>query len=147
MGQVKLGEDWPENYVLSDQIGYILRKANQRHAGIFSETMPADLTPTRFSAMVKLLELGSLSQNELGRHTAMDIATIKGVVDRLRSRGLVESKKDSKDARRQLIELTPKGKELILSAIPLARQVSKKTTDTLTKSETLHLSRLLHKIT
>jgi len=42
--------------------------------------MRSDLTPTRFAAMAKLLEHGSLSQNELGRMTAMDIATIKGVV-------------------------------------------------------------------
>ena len=68
-------------YLLDDQVGFILRKANQLHASIFSNLIPNDLTPTKFSALAKLYELGSLSQNELGRFIAMDAANIKGVID------------------------------------------------------------------
>lgn len=135
------------DYELNGQIGFILRKANQRHTGLFSEVMPSDLTPTRFAALAKLLECGTLSQNELGRLTSMDVATIKGVVDRLRSRELVESHRDPQDARRQLIQLTPKGTEIILDAIPKARQVTNKTTSALTDAEAELLATLLQKIT
>ena len=78
-----------EPYVLDDQIGYLLRLANQRHTLIFQEQAVLELTPTQFSAMVRLLDEGECSQNELGRRTAMDVATVKGVVDRLRAKGLV----------------------------------------------------------
>ena len=64
------------------------------------------LTPTQFSALVKLLEVGECSQNELGRKTAMDVATIKGVVDRLRQRDLVVVRPDPADKRRSLISLS-----------------------------------------
>lgn len=138
--------DPKKSYVLEEQIGHILRKASQRHTGIFSNNMPSDLTPTRFAAMAKLLECGALSQNELGRLTAMDIATIKGVVDRLRHRGFVASQKDPNDARRQLIELTPKGHQIIASAIPLALNVSDQTTSSLNASETEQLLQLLQRI-
>lgn len=96
--------------------------------------------------MVKLLECGPLSQNELGRLTAMDVATIKGVVDRLRQRNLVSSKKDPKDARRQLIDLTLKGERAIKLAIPYAHEVTKKTVDPLTAVETKQLVKLLGKL-
>lgn len=133
-------------YILEDQIGHVLRKVSQRHTSIFSTVMPTELTPTRFAAMAKLWELGPLSQNELGRLTAMDIATIKGVVDRLRVRNLVESERDPNDARRQLIKLTSKGEEVIKKAIPDALEVTKLTVDALTQAETKQLLKLLVKL-
>ena len=133
-------------YILEDQIGHVLRKVSQRHTSIFSTVMPTELTPTRFAAMAKLWELGPLSQNELGRLTAMDIATIKGVVDRLRVRNLVESKRDPNDARRQLIKLTSKGEEVIKKAIPDALEVTRLTVDALTQAETKQLLELLLKL-
>ena len=136
----------PKTYILEDQIGHILRKVSQRHGSIFSDHMPSDFTPTRFAAMAKLLERGPLSQNELGRLTAMDVATIKGVVDRLRQRKLVTSKKDPDDARRQLVKLTPKGERTIEAAIPSALAVTKLTVDPLTKTETKQLLDLLSKL-
>ena len=135
------------HYKLEEQIGQILRKASQRHTGIFSELMPDNLTPTRFAALAKLLESGPLSQNELGRLTAMDIATIKGVVDRLRQRDLVVSNKDPNDARRQLISLTPAGLEAIQLAIPKATEVTAQTVSALTTEEEEQLVMLLKKIT
>ena len=133
-------------YILEDQIGHVLRKVSQRHTSIFSSVMPTELTPTRFAAMAKLWELGPLSQNELGRLTAMDIATIKGVVDRLRVRNLVESERDPNDARRQLIKLTSKGEEVIKKAIPDALEVTRLTVDALTQAETKQLLKLLLKL-
>jgi len=76
----------------------------------------------------------------------MDIATIKGVVDRLRERQFIESKKDPKDARRQLISLTRKGERMIKAAIPVAQEVTSKTVEPLTSSETKQLVQLLKKI-
>ena len=45
-----------KEYSLDDQVGFILRKANQRHSGIFYNLVPNDLTPNRFSALEKLYE-------------------------------------------------------------------------------------------
>jgi MarR family transcriptional regulator, lower aerobic nicotinate degradation pathway regulator len=133
-------------YNLDEQIGFLLRLASQRHTGIFSDLMFADLTPTRFSAMAKLYEKGSLSQNELGRQTAMDVATIKGVVDRLRDRGFVETAPDPDDARRQRINLTRSGLKLIKQALPIAADITAKTLEPLTEKEARTLQRLVKKI-
>jgi hypothetical protein len=73
--------DREEPYVLDEQVGFALRQAQQRHTTIFAAKMIEDLTPTQWAALAKLRELGDCSQNHLGRLTAMDAATIKGVVD------------------------------------------------------------------
>ncbi|MGC6526484.1 MAG: MarR family winged helix-turn-helix transcriptional regulator [Paracoccaceae bacterium] len=98
--------DPKEQYVLEKQVGYLMRLAGQRHTTIFQSVAPLGLTPTQFSALVKLLELGECSQNELGRKTAMDVATIKGVVDRLRQRDFALVRPDPVDKRRSLISLS-----------------------------------------
>ncbi len=125
----------PESYRLEDQVGFILRQASQRHSAIFSGGIPDGLTPTRFAALAKLFELGAMSQNELGRRTAMDGATIKGVVDRLRARALVRTRPDPTDARRHLVELTASGRALAEQAIPAAAVISEKTLEPLNDRE------------
>src|SRR6266436_5189879 len=81
-------------YVLEEQIGFILRQVWQRHATIFAREIGINLTPTQWAALAKLTETGPCSQNQLGRLTAMDVATIKGVIDRLTARGLTETSPD-----------------------------------------------------
>src|SRR5206468_11474424 len=74
------------SYILDEQIGFILRQVWQRHSTIFARDIGINLTPTQWAALAKLAETGPCSQNLLGRLTSMDVATIKGVIDRLRQR-------------------------------------------------------------
>ena len=76
-------------YVLDEQVGFLMRVAMQRHTAIFMSRMIEALTQTQFAALAKLYEVGPCSQNHLGRLIYLDAATIKGVVDRLGARGLV----------------------------------------------------------
>ena len=93
------------SYILDEQIGFILRQVWQRHATIFAREIGINLTPTQWAALAKLTETGPCSQNLLGRLTAMDVATIKGVIDRLTARGLTETSADPEDGRRLLVSL------------------------------------------
>src|ERR1044072_5365366 len=103
----KNGEDQSSaSYRLDDQVGFLLRRVTQRHVAIFAAKMGEDITPMRWAVLAKLHEAGPSSQNRLGRSTAMDGATIKGVVDRLMGRGLIETRPDPLDARRRVIGLT-----------------------------------------
>jgi DNA-binding MarR family transcriptional regulator len=114
-------------YVLDEQVGFILRQVSQRHAVIFSRDIGADLTPTQWAALAKLAETGPCSQNQLGRLTAMDVATIKGVIDRLTARGLTETSADPEDGRRLRVSLTRMGQQLAEKVAANALAVSKET--------------------
>lgn len=134
------------DYQLNQQVGFVLRQVVQRHSNIFSGLINNDLTPTQFSALAKLQEIGVCSQNMLGRHTAMDAATIKGVIDRLRVHGLIKSVADPEDKRRVLIALTSKGKEITAEALIKGLEITTKTLAPLNKEEQQTLLSLLNKI-
>jgi DNA-binding MarR family transcriptional regulator len=101
-------------YRLEVQAGHLLRRAHQRATSIFQELIgDAQITPTQFAALVKLHDHGGLSQNHLGRLTAMDPATIQGVTRRLQERALIVARPDPKDRRRTSLSLSPAGVELV----------------------------------
>jgi len=133
-------------YVLEKQIGFLLRQANQRHTSIFAARIPEGLTTTQFAALAKLHEVGPCSQNHLGRLTAMDAATIKGVVDRLTKRGFVLSRPDRRDTRLLVLRLTKSGLAAIEAAIPFAVSVTEETLHPLSPSERASLLKLIRKL-
>jgi DNA-binding MarR family transcriptional regulator len=133
-------------YVLEEQIGFILRQVWQRHAAIFAREIGISLTPTQWAALAKLSETGPCSQNHLGRLTAMDIATIKGVIDRLTARGLTETSADPGDGRRLLVSLTRAGQQLAEKAMPNALAISRETLAPLDAGERETLVALLGKL-
>jgi MarR family transcriptional regulator, lower aerobic nicotinate degradation pathway regulator len=133
-------------YVLDEQVGFLLRQVSQRHAALFAEGIGDDLTPTQWAALAKLAELGPTSQNLLGRRTAMDAASIKGVVDRLTRRGLVETRPDPEDGRRLLVALTRAGRALAAETAPRALAVTDATLAPLDPGERATLVTLLGKL-
>jgi DNA-binding MarR family transcriptional regulator len=134
-----------DEYRLQDQIGFVLRRAHQRHVAVFALRI-ADLTPPQFAALAKLYDIGVTSQNQLGSTVAMDAATIKGVIERLKARGLVEVEKHESDKRRLMVMLTAEGRETVARLIPLAREISAETLSPLSPREAATLVKLLSKI-
>lgn len=133
-------------YCLDDQVGYLLRLASQRHAAIFQKHISQDLTPTQFSTLMRVAEHGEVSQNHLGRLAAMDIATIKGVVDRLKQKGLLETEADPNDKRRSIISLTESGQRMINALQRDGQVISNETQSPLKPAEQKKLLELLKKI-
>lgn len=135
-----------QDYHLDDQVGYLLRLASQRHAGIFLQEISRKLTPTQFSTMLRISEQGEMSQNHLGRVGSMDVATIKGVVDRLKAKEFIKSRADEGDKRRSLISLTAKGEEMIKALKSDGLRISDETLAPLRGSERKTLISLLKKL-
>src|SRR5215831_4475206 len=134
------------SYVLDEQIGFILRQVWQRHTAIFAKDIGINLTPTQWAALSKLAETGPCSQNQLGRLTAMDVATIKGVIDRLTARGLTETSPDPEDGRRLLVSLTRAGQQMAEKAAPNALAITKETLAPLDAKEREMLIGLLNRL-
>ena len=136
-----------KGYVLDDQVGHLSRCAHQRHTSIFQDQIgDSQLTPLQFAALVKLSDLGEVSQNHLGRLTAMVAATMQGVIRRLFARRLLERRPDPIDQRRVLLRLTPNGTTLLATCIANGFTVSEKTLEPLTPSERTSLLDLPRRI-
>jgi DNA-binding MarR family transcriptional regulator len=130
-------------YRLDEQVGFLLRRATQRHVAIFAAHLGDDITPMQWATLAKLHELGPTSQSRLGRNTAMDGATIKGVVDRLTARGLIETRTDPEDGRRRVVSLTEAGRLLVEGRLAEAIAATDDTLAPLTLAERVQLLGLL----
>lgn len=135
------------SYRLEDQVGFMLRKVLQKNTEIFNEVMSGfELTSMQFAILAKLDDIGTISQNHLGRHAAMDPATTFGVVGRLMKRGLIEQSADSSDARLTLLALSPRGRRLVAHMKERGAEVSERTMAALTAEEARTFLHLLSKL-
>ncbi len=136
-----------DDYRLEDQVGHLLRRAHQRHTAIFQDGIgELQLTPTQFAALVKVRDLGQVSQNQLGRLTAMDPATIQGVIQRLEARKLISREPDPSDRRCTILRLSPSGQALAADAVSRAKEITDSTLSPLTPAERETFLRLLRKL-
>jgi MarR family transcriptional regulator, lower aerobic nicotinate degradation pathway regulator len=135
-------------YILEEQVGHLLRRAHQRATAIFMAELGDrfDLTPTQYAVLVKLHEHGEQSQNQLGRLTAMDPATVQGVIRRLEERGLIERAADEIDRRRSLLRLSAEGAALVRAAMACGPGVSDATLAPLSPAEQARFLILLRKL-
>ena len=94
------------------------------------------------------MEGGAVSQNRLGRLTAMDPATMQGVIRRLGERGLVARRADPTDRRRTLLSLTAAGRALVEDGLGArGSKVTAATLAPLRPGERATFLRLLKKLT
>ena len=122
-GPTNTAADALSGFTVEDHVGFLLRRAHQRHVALFTARLAAsELTPTQFTALLKTVELGRITQNHLGRLAAMDPATIQGVVRRLAARGLMRRGLDKMDRRTTVLEPTEAGVVLITKVVACARQ-------------------------
>lgn len=135
MSDSQPGGTSPDDYELGAQVGHLLRRANQRHRAIFAAEMPRRLPPTQFAALAALHEHGQLSQNRLGRITAMDSATIAGVVSRLADQSWVATEPSETDNRMVTVNLTGQGRQLIESLIEPAKRITERTLETIPEAD------------
>ncbi|MBF7688552.1 MarR family winged helix-turn-helix transcriptional regulator [Acinetobacter rathckeae] len=134
-------------YVLDQQVGYLLRKAYQRHLAIFQQNIGSpQLTSVQFTVLYTVNLLGHCSQKELVESTAIDQATIRGIVERLIKRELLLQSQDAIDKRKVKIHITELGKITLAEATEKAQLISSKTLEILNPAEQLALLYLLKKL-
>jgi MarR family transcriptional regulator, lower aerobic nicotinate degradation pathway regulator len=135
------------DFRVEDHIGFLLRRAHQRHVALFTAAMAhCDVTPTQFTALLKTVQLQRVTQNLLGRQAAMDPATIQGVVRRLIARGLIRRSSDPLDRRTAVLEPTEAGVALITDVMACARQAHEAALAPLSAQERTDLLQLLRKV-
>ncbi len=139
--------DVRDGYVLERQAGHLLRRAHQRHSSIFQENIGENqLTPLQFAALVKLRDEDEVSQNQLGRLTAMDAATMQGVIKRLTSRNLILRRPDPDDRRRLILSLSHEGRRLINRLLSNGGEITELTLAPLNQAEQKIFLQLLTKL-
>ena len=135
-------------YSLEHHPAHLIRRAHQRATAAFQTVLANDdLTPTQHAALASVLKHGELSQNHLGRLTAMDPSTISLVVRALMKRGLIARRASKTDQRMSMIALTELGVRFTLERLDSSMQVARRLLEPLSVTEQATLLDLLRRIT
>lgn len=136
-----------EHYDYTQQVGHLLRKVYQRHVAIFQQHVgDAQITAVQFITLCALRDHGPSAQNDLVRYTAVDQATIRGVVERLKARDLVSLGPDPTDKRKVIVVLTAAGETLLKHTTDNAVRITELTYGALNPAERVALDFLLRKM-
>jgi len=134
-------------YSLDASVGHMLRRAHQRYQSLFQENAAGlGLTGPQFAALLRLAEMGRVTQNHLGRLAAMDSATVQGVVRRLLDRGLVHAMADPQDRRIRILSITCEGADLLRVAQEAGRRANVALLGPLSAQERRQLLALLRRL-
>ncbi len=134
-------------YDFSRQPGHLLRRVYQRYVAIFQGHIgDSQLTAVQFTTLCALRDHGPSAQRELVDYTAVDQATIRGIVARLKERGLVALGPDPEDGRKVIVMLTPEGAACLEQVIPNAWGITELAYGKLNPAERVALDFLLRKM-
>jgi MarR family transcriptional regulator, organic hydroperoxide resistance regulator len=112
MGQDKHKQDPLEEQLDDWPVRILLRTANhviQQYLTTY--LMPLDLTPAGLTVLSLLARYGTLDQRELSRRSLVGEQSLGTTIERLEQLGHITRTRDDKDHRRNLVELTPSGRE------------------------------------
>ena len=83
-----------------------------------------DLTYTQYITMLALWEKDQISVKELGEKLYLDSGTLTPLLNKLKSKGLIDKTKQEKDGRELILSLTKKGIELKEKALDIPEAIA-----------------------
>lgn len=134
-------------YDFSQQIGHLLRRAYQRHVAIFQQTVPeSQLTAAQFVVLCAVHDHPGCEVTDVVRATAIDEASVRGIVERLKWRELLTVAHEPGDTRHMRLTLTAAGVALHQQTVPHAHEISEQTFGAMSADERKTLVALLRKM-
>ncbi|WP_181711317.1 MarR family winged helix-turn-helix transcriptional regulator [Roseovarius sp. TE539] len=137
-------------YQLHDNIGHLLRTANQFAVAEFNKSLAnivgiEDITTTQFATLTTIARFPGISFSELSAFTSIDMPTLNAMITRLINRGLVTVEVNPGDKRSRRINLTEDGKQLASTLLENGIRIGEFISRNLTAAETRRLIKLLKK--
>lgn len=98
--------------------GHLIRRAHQISSALWAEHVGTALTPPQYLVLRALVAVDALDQVSITQVAALDRSTLADVLVRLEAKKLVRRDRNKADARRNLVSLTERGRELLESVTP-----------------------------
>jgi MarR family transcriptional regulator, temperature-dependent positive regulator of motility len=124
--------------------GHLIRRAQQVHYWLWNAEVSPDVTSPQFAVLYALRAERNIDQKTLGERVSLDRSTTAEVAARLSARGLVQRFRDPRDARRNLLRLTPQGLRITERLIPRAARMNRLLVSVLSEREQAELLRMLN---
>jgi len=128
---------------LYDQLGHLIRRAQQISVSMFRETMQMDITPTQYAVLRMLQEAPGIDQLTLAGLVALDKSSTADIAVRLEAKGWIQREVLPRGRRR--LVLTVEGEAVLTSMAPPIYELRDKMLAKLSREENVEFSRLLKK--
>ena len=100
--------------------GHLIRRMNQISVAMFlEETRSLGLTTVQYAALNMIDEVPNIDQARLSSMIAFDTTTLVKVLDRLSEKGLITRTRSQTDRRKQLLNATAQGREVVSKIQPM----------------------------
>jgi len=129
---------------------YVITNIRQRLFRFLSKELAKanirDVAPSYGDILYVLDQKGTVTMQEVARHTIKDKSTISSVINRLEKGGYLVKEKDARDSRYTNLTLTAKARELRPVLFGISRKMNAKLFEGFSAEEKQALFRLLEKV-
>ena len=110
---------------LDDYIPYLVNRVGAALAANFTANTLArhDLSLAMWRVLAALSANGEQRQVDIAAMTSIDVSTLSRLVTRLVRRSLVTRRRSKSNSREVVVQLSPKGRALVDTLIPVARRL------------------------
>ena len=137
----------PRDHGAPHRLGYLLKHAHLRYAQLTSaELEPLGIGPREWAALNCLDEQHGLSQREVAGLLGVDRTTMVALIDELQAKGWVERQPQPDDRRKNVVSLTPKGRDLMQRGARLIDECERRFLAVLSESDAAQLKTVLHAV-
>jgi len=133
----------PDQPVLHDQPGHLIRRAHQIAVSVFLDALGGEATPVQYAVLELLREKPGIDQATLAQEAALDTSTTADLAARLESKGWIARHVLARG--RRSLALTPEGERLLASVAPAIRKLNRTLLAGLSTAERDEFMRLLRK--
>lgn len=113
--------------VLTDSLGHLLRRAEQRAANIYTQEVGGSgLTPRQYVVLTAVAAYEGQTQTDLVSATGVDRSTLADMIARLIENGLLNRERTEGDQRANSVTLTAAGKRQLASTTAKVRNAEKR---------------------
>ncbi len=116
-----------DQFVLTDVVSHLLRRAHFRAEELFAEEFAADqLTPRQKALLVTVYQNPGANQNELAERIALDRNSLAEMLARMVALGYLARTRAAEDGRAKRVYITAKGVELLRRVMPRDARVEQR---------------------
>jgi DNA-binding MarR family transcriptional regulator len=131
----------------SSRLGYLFKRAQQRMAQLNASALaPFDINGRELAVLLVLIDHEPPSQQQAAGRLGVDRTTMVALLDGLESKGLVTRRPQAGDRRRNVVELTARGQEILGQAAAASDEAEHRLLAPLSAQEARLLRELLQTI-
>jgi DNA-binding MarR family transcriptional regulator len=129
------------------RLAYLFKHAERLMSELHVEALaPFDIHARDLGVLLAIDSNEPASQQQIAQRMGVDRTTMVAIIDALEAKGLIARRPDTEDRRRNVIELTPAGQDMLREGIAASDAAEAELLASLSPEENLQLRNLLARV-